>query len=104
MDDQKNGSGNVYPEDELTYEHRAAMLGLGRCRDGDLLTKRDLARELGCAGRTLQRMVARFELPPPIRLGGRAVWFAGNVKDWLRKDAERKAADAANEAKRLKVF
>ena len=68
------------------------------------MTKAELCRALNCSERTLQRMIERFELPPPMTLGGRKVWIAGKVRAWLAEAAERKEAEALKEARRLRVF
>ena len=79
-------------------------ISLGRFADGDLITKQELAQCLGCSDRTLQRMVERFEIPPPMTLGGRKVWIMGKVRAWFTDAAERREAEALKEAKRLRVF
>jgi len=52
------------------------------------LDERALAIALGCSKRTLRRMAARQELPPAIRLGGRATWQAGRVVAWITARCE----------------
>jgi predicted DNA-binding transcriptional regulator AlpA len=79
-------------------------ISLGRFADGDLITKQELGKCLGCSDRTLQRMVERFELPPPMTLGGRKVWIIGKVRAWFTDAAERREAEALKEARRLHVF
>lgn len=81
-----------------------ATMNLGRYADGDLITKQELCRALNCAERTLQRMVERFEIPPPMSLAGRKVWIVGKVRAWLADAAARKEAEALKEARRLRVF
>lgn len=82
----------------------AMAIGLGRYQDGDFITKKELGQALGCSERTLQRMVERFEIPPPMSLAGRKVWLIGKLKTWLSEVAERKESEAMREARRLKVF
>ena len=79
-------------------------INLGRFADGDLITKQELGKCLGCSDRTLQRMVERFEIPPPMTLGGRKVWIIGKVRAWFTDAAERREAEALKEARRLRVF
>ncbi len=81
-----------------------ATISLGGFADGDLITKRELCRCLDCSERTLQRMVERFEIPPPMTLGGRKVWIVGKVRAWFADAAERREAEAVKEARRLHVF
>jgi excisionase family DNA binding protein len=40
-----------------------------------LMTYEEVARQLGCSRRNLERLVATGEFPPPVRLGRRAVRF-----------------------------
>jgi excisionase family DNA binding protein len=50
----------------------------------DLLTARELANRLSISLRTLYRMLARGQLPQPIRLGRRHVrWKATDVQRYL---------------------
>lgn len=71
------------------------LTGLAGFHPDALLAQADLAEALGVCGRTLRRMVMKSELPPPVPLGGRKVWLAGRVRDWLRVRAERAEKDAA---------
>jgi predicted DNA-binding transcriptional regulator AlpA len=79
-------------------------ISLSRFADGDLITKQELGKCLGCSDRTLQRMVERFEIPPPMTLGGRKIWIIGKVRAWFADAAERREAEALKEARRLRVF
>lgn len=88
----------------IKIETPATLIGLGRYQDGDFITKKEMGRALGCSERTLQRMVERFEIPPPMSLAGRKVWLVGKLKAWLSEAAERKEAEALKEARRLRVF
>jgi predicted DNA-binding transcriptional regulator AlpA len=85
-------------------ETPATTMNLGRYADSDLITKRELCRAFAWSERTLQRMVERFELPPPMSLAGRKVWIVGKVKAWLADAAERRETEALKEARRLRVF
>ncbi len=82
----------------------AATISLSGFADGDLITKQELCRCLHCSERTLQRMVERFEIPPPMTLGGRKVWIVGKIRGWFADAAERQATEAVKEARRLRVF
>lgn len=62
-----------------------------------LLDQVALAQALDVSPRTLRRMVARFELPPGMTLGGKKTWLAGNVLQYLTE----RANDLAGEAKRM---
>lgn len=63
-----------------------------------ILDERALAGALGVTDRTIRRMVGRYELPPPIRFGGRATWQAEAVLRWFAARAERAARDAERRA------
>jgi predicted DNA-binding transcriptional regulator AlpA len=54
-----------------------------------LLDETALARVLRINKRTVRRMVSRFELPPPVRFGGRSTWQAGRILAHFSKAAER---------------
>jgi len=62
-----------------------------------LLDEEALANMLQVTRRTVRRMVARFELPPPIRLANRSTWRAGTILSWI----ERRIAAEAEKAARL---
>ena len=82
----------------------AATISLGGFADGDMITNQELGECLNCSDRTLQRMVERFEIPPPMTLGGRKVWIVGKIRAWFAYAAERKETEALKEARRLRVF
>ena len=60
-----------------------------------------LAHALGVSKRTIRRMVARYELPPPVRFAGRSTWQVGKVVSWVEARAERVVRAAERDAKRL---
>ena len=74
---------------------------LARLPEKTILDERQLAATISVSPRTIRRMVARFELPPPIRLGGHSVWFAGRVLAHLENAAERAAREAERQAARI---
>lgn len=65
-----------------------------------LLDEAALGEALGVSKRTVRRMAGRGELPPAVRMGGRAMWQAGRVLAWFETKADR----AAREAKRAENF
>lgn len=102
-------ASSSFPEDEVVDMTHGAMrtvkfVGLDQIPDDRILTKKELAKALGCSTRTLSRLVARFEIPPPSTLGGRKIWIAGKVKAWIASSAARREAEAEKEAMRLRVF
>jgi predicted DNA-binding transcriptional regulator AlpA len=48
-----------------------------------LLTRADLERILQLSGRTIHRLLAAHELPPPIRVGQSDRWRAEDVQTYL---------------------
>ena len=68
------------------------------------VTKQALCRLFGCTDRTLRRMVARRDLPPPDILNGKNVWRAGLLGAWLADAAERKQAQINADAARLRAM
>lgn len=82
----------------------SSVISLDRFADNDYITKAGMAQIFKCSERTIQRMVERFELPPPTTMAGRKVWRAGKVKAWFANADDRIEAEALKEAKRLRVF
>ena len=70
------------------------LTDLAQLPEKALLDESALAQALRVTKRTIRRMVARYELPPPVRFGGRSTWLAGGVLGWFEERA-RKAALAA---------
>jgi hypothetical protein len=68
------------------------------------VTKQALCRLFDCSDRTLRRMVARQDLPPPDILNGKNVWRAGILGAWLADAAERKQAQNNADAARLRAM
>lgn len=89
---------------QATATGAASAISLDHYGDNAYLTKPEMCRAFSCSERTLQRMIERFELPPPMTLGGRKVWIAGKIRAWLADAANRKEAEAVKEARRLQVF
>jgi hypothetical protein len=79
-------------------------LNLAGYADGDYLTKSGMRQVFKCTGRSIQRMVDRFEIPPPAFVGGRNIWNVARLKAWIADIAGRREAEAARTAKRMKVF
>ena len=77
---------------------------LARLPERTILDEGALAKALHVAPRTLRRMVNRWQLPPPVALGGRRVWFAGRVLAHIEAGAERAAKDAERDAKKFREF
>lgn len=80
------------------------VISLDRFSDGDYITKTGMAEVFECSDRTIQRMVERFEIPPPATVAGRKVWRAGKLKAWLAQADDRAEAEALKEVRRLKIF
>ena len=68
---------------------------------GSLLDERSLAEVLEVSPRTLRRMVARFELPPGVKLGARKIWTAGEILGYIERRAEEMASASRRTAARL---
>lgn len=81
-----------------------AVYCIGKFHDDDCLTREGMRAVFQCSERTLFRMVERFEVPPPMPLGGRSVWQIGRLKAWIVSSAQQKEAEALKEAKRLNVL
>src|SRR5262245_24277266 len=66
-----------------------------------LLDETALAQALNVSKRTVRRMVARYELPPPVRFGGRSTWQVGRIAAWFERRAERVERDARRRSDRI---
>lgn len=64
------------------------MAGLAAMNPETMLSLKELAACMGFNVKTIRRMVARCELPEPIRMRRRNYWFAGRVHTWLEHRAE----------------
>ncbi|MCK6474048.1 MAG: hypothetical protein L6R28_20190 [Planctomycetes bacterium] len=69
-----------------------------------LVTEAGLAKAFGVTTRTVRRMVARGELPPPIRLTGKSTWIAERILAHLDARAECAAREADREARRIRAI
>lgn len=95
----------VEADGETAAVPRPSMLiSLGRYGNDDYLTKKELCAVFSCGPRTLQRMVDRFEIPPPVWFAGRNTWIVGNLRAWIAEAAKRKEAGALRVAKKMRVF
>lgn len=93
----------VAPEEQAAASEEQALtpemvISLGKYRDDDYITKIGLAEAFGCTDRTLQRMVERLDIPPPMPLGKRKVWIVGKLRAWIAQAAERQEAQALKAA------
>ena len=77
------------------------ITGLAELPSQTLLSEKALADSFGVTPRTVRRMVARFELPPPVTMGGRSTWISDRVLAHLEARAEKAAKKAEQEARRI---
>jgi len=70
--------------------------------EGALLSEAYLAETFRVTDRTVRRMVARGELPPPLPIGSRPLWLAGRVMRHFQANADRAEEDARKEAARIR--
>lgn len=69
-----------------------------------LLDEKAMAKAFNVCGKTIRRMTARYELPPPIRVGGRSLWIAGRVISWIEANAERLEKDAMKAVEKIRRY
>ncbi len=79
-------------------------MSLAEYVDGDYITKAGLAAAFACSGRTIQRMVERLEIPPPMTLAGRKVWIVGKLRAWIAASAQRQEVEALKAMGPLRAF
>jgi len=80
-----------------------AREGRGEALTGERAGRVDetaLASLLDVSKRTIRRMVARHELPPPVRFGGRSTWQVARVVAWFDRRADRLERQARRQADR----
>lgn len=80
------------------------VMSLSRYDDGDYITKAGLAAAFGCTGRTIQRMIERLDIPPPVFLAGRKVWIVGKLRAWISSSAQRQEEEALKAMGPLRAF
>ena len=81
-----------------------ASIDSSNCDPEELVTKRALCRLFECSERTVDRMVARRDLPRPVTVSGRKVWTAGTLGQWLADAAKWKQAEIDAEAIQIKFI
>lgn len=69
-----------------------------------LLTEAALAKAFRVSDRTIRRMVARHEIPPPVRVGGKSSWFAGRVLAWIEGRAAQEEKEVAQIVAKINAF
>ena len=74
--------------------------GLALLPEKAMVDEAKLAELLHVSGRTLRRLVARWTLPPPIRVGNRSLWIVGRIVAHLEAAAERAERDAERAARK----
>ena len=94
MRNDKNRANGKAVNKSTKHASPEIVMSLVRYNEGDYITKVGLAEAFGCTERTLQRMVERLEIPPPMLLAGRKVWIVGKLRAWIRTAAERQEEEA----------
>lgn len=88
--------------DETAIADVGVITDLAVLPERSLVGEAWLAKALGVTERTIRNMVTRYELPPPVRLGGRSMWLVGRVLDYIDGTALRMAEEAMREAERIR--
>lgn len=94
-------AGGVDQERPTPAPSGLILIRLAELPEQAILDEAALAGSLGVTMRTIRRMVGRYELPPPIRFGGRSSWQAGAVLRWFAERAEKAARDAERRAQAI---
>jgi len=76
--------------------------GLALLPEKAMVDEAKLAGLLHVSGRTLRRLVARWTLPPPIRVGNRSLWIVGRILAHLEAAAARAEKDAERAARKYR--
>lgn len=101
MPERGSASTETALVNDVRQQPSGVLDSLARMPEKTLLTEDALARALGVSKRTVRRMVARFELPPAVRFGGRSTWQAGAVLRWFEARADRAAREAQRAASKI---
>lgn len=103
--DNNNDSLKIAPVDaESIAVQDGIFTALAELPGRAILTEAAMAKAFGVTGRTIRRMVARYELPPPMSISGRSTWFAGRVLAWLEGRAERQEREAGRVLSKIDAF
>lgn len=78
-----------------------ALDGLAALPKGMLLNEKALADSLAVSPRTVRRMVAHGQLPAGIKLGGRRMWVADKIMEFLVARSDELAQEARRRALRF---
>ena len=87
---------------ESTKKAPLVSIELAQCPAEAVLDQPALAAMLAVSPRTLRRMITRFEIPPGVKLGGRRVWLAGKVRDYLGARADVAIKESERAAVRMR--
>ena len=77
------------------------LTGLAELPPDALLDEAAVALVLEVSKRTVRRMVARYELPPPVRFAGRSTWQAARILAWFHRRADRAEREARRRSDRI---
>ena len=80
------------------------ITGLAELPGKTLLDERALAGMFRVTTRTIRRMIARFELPPPVMLAGKSTWIVERVLAHIEDRADRAARHAEHQARRIETL
>ena len=95
------GASTVGAISATSTDHGVLITTLAGLPERALLDENALAKSLKVTKRTVRRMVARFELPPPVSFAGRSMWQVGRVMCWFEKRADRLEREARKAAERF---
>lgn len=51
--------------------------------DSEMLSTGEVASVLKCSSRTVYRMLARGDIPEPVKIGGLRRWSSRCIEDWI---------------------
>ena len=80
----------------LTREHLAALPA------GAIVYRDELAAALGCCEKSIKRMEKRHQLPPPMTLGKRRAWLAGQIQNHMAETVKKLEAEEAQWSAKLR--
>ena len=85
-------------------DNGGAITRLAELPERALVDEQFVADVFDVTPRTVRRMVARCEIPPPLSVGSRSMWLAGRILDFLDGRAQQVQRDAEREAERISEY
>lgn len=95
-------------DDEMDFDEEAGggllIDVLAKMPERAIIDQTKLAEIIGVKTRTVRRMVARFQLPPPVKFEKHSVWLAGRILNHLEKLSEEAEKESEERKQKIKSY